>query len=434
MPKFRQLLFCVLLGWLVPISAQAQVANVLSSVGAANRGAATAMPLDASNSQDWNPGSITDLPETELDLNVQPSFPHIDIEASIPAGSITQQTPSTTIAGGVGDGNRFNWSPSIGFVKKREDSPWAYGVLTAATFGAGVEFSGKNNPLTSPPPPRGVGSGEIKVFGDLYYLAPTLARRLTKNWSVGVQPNFVLASLQASPFASVEPDDANQDGIPTYPKTNRAWSFGVGVKGGIYYRHKNIRLGVSYKSPTWFTPYHFKSQDELGRPRNFSASINGPMILSMGTGYSGIPRTHLAFDVRHVNYESTTGFDKSGFTKGGASRGLGWRNVWAYVGSIQYQVTKKIIFRAAYSFSNTPVIPNDTSGSIASPALVEHQMSVALAYRIHPSVALAVSYQHGFAHSSEGPINRLQGPIPGSKIKETSSLDSVAASVVFLFK
>lgn len=433
MSKLQQAIFCLLVSCLFPLTAQGQVANVLSSVGAANRGAATAMPLDASNSQDWNPGSITDLPVTELDLNVQPSLPHINLDASLPSlptGTRIQPTAGAHIGGGVGDGNRFNITPALGFVKKIKESRWTVGILSAAPLGSGVEYSGSKNPLTSPR----VGGGKIKVSGDLIYIAPTVAYRLTERLSVGIQPNLTISSFQASPFPAEEPDDANGDGIPTFPKTNRAWARGFGINGGAYYRYKDIRVGATLKSPIWFTPYHFQSKDELGQPHNFKKQFNAPMILSMGWGYSGIPRTKLAMDVRWVNYANTRGFEDVGFTPQGAVKGLGWRNIWAWVGSAQYDVTKKCSLRVAYGYNLNPIIPKYTSFSIASPALVQHQMSVALSYRIRHNIVLAAAYLHGFANSSEGPINRPVGPIPGSSVKITSSLDSIAATLVFLFK
>lgn len=426
--------WCLLFGCFLPSLAHGQVASVLSSVGAVNRGAATAMPLDASNSQDWNPANITDLPVTELDLNIQPAFPHIDLNASLGPNASISQLHGGMHAVGVSDGNRFNLSPSLGFVKKLEQSPWAFGILAAATVGTGVRYPEADNPITAPPPPKGVGSGEINVRSDTIYIAPTLAYKVTKRLSIGIQPNLLIVSLDADPFPGAEPDDANADGIPTYPHTNRAWSVGAGVQGGIYYRQNNVHLGVSLKSPIWLKPFHFTTKDELGHTRHFSAKINTPMILSMGIGYSGIPRTKLAMDVRWVNYESSRRLSEAGFTHNGATKGFGWRNIWAWFFSGQYDVTQKFKLRLGYAYSLNPILPERTSFSIGSPTLITHQMSVSLAYRIRPDTIIAISYQRGFANSSKGPIQRPQGPIPDSYVKLTSSLDSIAVSLVRLFK
>jgi long-chain fatty acid transport protein len=401
------------------------VANVLTNVGAVSRGAATAMPLDASNSQYWNPASITDLPASELDLSTQVAFPEVSLDASVPVDDPNAGTPAPLLAGGIESGNKVNTSLSFGLVKKLEHSHWTLGALGSTTLGAGVNYPKSDNPLTA--------DRSIKVSGDLLYFASTVAYRINEHWSAAVQPSITIASLKASPFTKVSPDDANGDGIPSFPSTNRAWATGFGIQGGLYYHRKNIHLGASLKSPQWFTPFHFKSQDELGNPRNFSGRIDAPMILSMGVGYSGIPRVKLSSDVRFIDYEDSS-FGRSGFTDSGSVKGPGWHNIWAFVQSASIQVTKNCAVRLAYSYNQSPIPSQLTALSVASPALVQHQMSAAVSYRFRPNMALAVSYQHGFFHSSEGPIQRPAGPIPGSSVRVTSGLNSVAASLVFLFK
>jgi long-chain fatty acid transport protein len=412
-------------GWFFTLPARGQVANVLTNVGAVSRGAATAMPLDASNAQYWNPASITDLPATELDLNTQVALPHVTLESSLPIPASPEEAPATVFAGGIESGNKVNTSPGFGFVKKMGQSHWTVGMLGSATLGAGVDYPRSDNPITS--------TRDIKISGELLYVASTVAYRVNQHWSVALQPSLTVASLQASPYTRVAPDDANGDGIPTFPSTNRAWATGFGIQGGIYYHRKHIHLGASLKSPQWFTPFHFKSEDELGHTRNFSSKIDSPMILSIGVGYSGLPRVKLSTDVRFIDYEDS-GLGRSGFTDSGSVKGPGWRNIWAIIQSAQLQLSKRSSLRLAYSYNQSPIRSQQTSFNIASPALVQHQMSVALAYRFRSNMALAVCYQHGFASSSEGPIQGRQGPIPGSSVKITSALDSIAASLVFLFK
>lgn len=146
------------------------------------------MPVDASNSQFWNPVSITDLSESELDLNAQASFPHIRLNSSLPAGALAPNFPPTNFSGRVDNNQAFYLGSSLGFVKKIEQSPWTAGILAASTFGAGVHYRQSDNPITSPPPPEGFGRGDIKATGELFYVAPTIARRFGEHWSAGLQP------------------------------------------------------------------------------------------------------------------------------------------------------------------------------------------------------------------------------------------------------
>lgn len=261
--------------------AQGQVANVLTNVGAASRGASTAMPLDASNSQYWNPASITDLTTTELDINTQVAFPQVDLESELPIPITDQTAPATVLSGGIESGNKVNTSPSFGFVKKWPNSRWTAGILGSSTLGAGVIFPKGDNPI--------IATRGVNVSGELLFIAPTVAFRLNQRWSVGLQPSMTVSSLKASPFTRTAPNDANEDGISTYPSTNRAWASGFGIQGGIYYHNRNLHLGASLKSPQWFTPFHFKGQDETGRTIHFNHTVDTPVTISMGLGIRAFP-------------------------------------------------------------------------------------------------------------------------------------------------
>lgn len=419
---------------LIPLEARGQIANILGSVGAINQsmgGAATAMPLDASGSQYWNPASITDLEETELDINVQPFFPKSDLSATLQANSLAPGLPPVTLSDDLENHTRFAVAPSIAYVKKLDSSPWRFGFLVTGIAGSSVDFpKNRDNPITSPPP---IGSGHIKISGDFLQISPTIAYKLNEHWSLGVQPNFDLASLKAKPFGGTEPRDDNGDGIPTYPKTDKAWSTGIGVQGGIYYHNKGLHLGTAIKSPQWFLPYHLDATYENGVKRKIIARTNLPMIVSAGIGYSGIPRVKIAVDGRYLDFANTTGFDQVGFTSANAGKGPGWKSIWALASGIQYQLTEKCLIRGGYSYNQSPIQSRYTSFAIASPSVIEQFISFGMSYRFNHRFTLAAAYNHGFSGSKQGPLQSPVGPIPGSNIKLRTSINTVVFSLIFKY-
>lgn len=427
-----------LLYWLLPMHAYGQIATIVGSVGAINQsmgGAATAMPLDAGGSQYWNPASITDLSETELDIGIQPVFNTTTLGSTLDANALAPGVPSTTLSGEVENRSKAAILPSIAFVKKIEQSPWRWGILVTGAGGTAATFDHRgNNPLTSLPP---IGGGDIKITGQFLQISPTVAYALNKSWSVGVQPNFNVTSFEAEPFGLANPSDANNDGIPTYPKTNRAWAPGLGVQGGIYYHnhHNGIHLGASIKSPQWFLPYHLKTTyfRELGQKRSFSFRNDLPMIVSAGLGYSGIPRVKIAVDARYVDFAHTAGFDKVGFTRTGAIRGPGWRSVWAVASGIQYQLTEKFSIRGGYAYNATPIRPIYSVFSTGAPALIKQTINVGCSYQFRHRFTLATAYEYALPNSSEGPFRGPDGSISGSAVKLKTSFSSFLISLIFKF-
>lgn len=424
---------CVVACWMIPVAAQGQIANIVGSVGAINQsmgGAATAMPLDASGSQYWNPAGVTDLETTELDLNIEPYFPEITLNSTLEAGSLGPGFPPQTLTGQVNSRAKFAIVPSIAYIKKIEAHPsWRLGYLITGVGGTAVHFDHLgDDPVTSKPP---IGSGDIKISGEFLQIAPTLAYRFGKYFSVGVQPSYNLSSLKASPFAAAPPKDFNGDGIPTYPVGYKAWSSGIGVQGGIYFHRESIHLGAAIKSPLWFLPYHVKVKYENSIWREVTTNANFPMIVSAGMGYSGIPRTKIAVDARFVDFANTTGFDKVGFTRSLAGKGPGWKSVWALACGVQYQATKRFSVRAGYAYNPMPIRPIYAAFSISSPSVIQQQMMLGFSYQFNDRFTLATSYHHGFAHTIEGPLQSPSGPIPGSNIKFKALINSFVISLLF---
>ncbi|HEY9746079.1 MAG TPA: outer membrane protein transport protein [Oculatellaceae cyanobacterium] len=430
-----QIALCFLLWNSYTPEAQGQIANLISGVGAINQsmgGAATAMPLDASGSQFWNPATITELEATELDINAEPVFVMSTLSSSIPANAIAPDLPPINLSGEVKNRANFTVAPSIGFVKKIEQSPWRWGVLVTGVGGSTVNFTHHgNNPVTLDPP---IGSGDTKVFGSFLQISPTIAYRLNKHWSLGVQPNFNITGFSSEPFSGAPPLDFDGDGIPTYPKIKKeAYAPGIGVQGGLYYHRSWLHLGASIKSPQWFLPYHPKVTYETGVERRVSTRANVPMIASVGVGFSGIPRTKIAVDARYIDYANTTSYDKVGFTPQATVKGSGWQSIWALASGIQYEMSENCSVRIGYSYNLSPIKPIYTAFAIGSPAVTQNYLSVGASYRFSPRFTLAAMFRHGFQGSRQGPIQTPLGPLPGSSIRLKTALNVFVISLIFKF-
>jgi long-chain fatty acid transport protein len=420
----------------LPVSAaQAQTAHVLGGAGPINMsmaGASTAMPLDASGALYWNPATMRGLPGSEVDFGLFTLFPASRLSSSAAPGAFGPGIPPLPLAGSTRNDAGVVPVPNAGFVWQPPESPWAFGLGISGLSGFTVDYAADpGNPLLSPPPPHGLGFGAIYSDYEVLQIVPSAAYQLGERVSVGVSPIFLLGSLAAAPFVFAPPDDANGDGFATYPSgLRRQYAAGVGVQAGVYYADPaGLSLGAAVKSPQWFEPFRIHSADEVGRPRTVSTRINGPMIVSLGLGYSGLEHFRFAADFRYIDYANTDGFRGAGFDRAGALTGLGWDNVFVTALGMQYAPDGPWSFRLGYSYNTKPIPDVNTAFNVASPSIVQHALYAGASYQMTAAWTLSVEYGHGFKNAISGPIQGPLGPIPGTSVRTESGGDELTAGV-----
>ena len=137
--------------------------------------------------------------------------------------------------------------------------------------------------------------------------------------------------IVADPLLLQAPDDADGSGVPTYPAgrgTRYAW--GGGAELGVYYITENCwHWGASIKSPQWMEDFRMHTENEIGLPYTAKFGFDLPMIVSLGTAYSGIEDLVVAVDMRYFDYRNTDGFGDHGYSPYGALNGLSWTNQFA---------------------------------------------------------------------------------------------------------
>src|SRR5262249_22715657 len=157
----------------------------------------------------------------------------------------------------------------------------------------------------------------------LMQILPTIAIQATERLSLGFSPIVDLAELALDPGVVAAPDAA-AGGFPTFPALTHGTSqWGGGFQVGAYYvTDRNWQFGASFKSTQWFNAFQFNSKDQVGAPRDLKVQIDAPMIISLGTSYTGFDRFLLALDVRYLDYRNTRPFSQSGFAPNGAINGV----------------------------------------------------------------------------------------------------------------
>ena len=434
----QRIVFGVSLVLLCQSAAFAQFGAQLSGIGPINRsmgGAATAAPLDTLGAFQWNPATISALPNS-ADFGVELLFPHSQLASTINAGSLGPGFPAAKLSGSNRSMSAVFPLPEIGFVFRPQDSQLTFGLGVLSVGGFASNFPGSTtNPILTPPPPRGLGLGPISTQYQLMQIVPTVSMQVTEQLSIGVSPIVNLAGFSADPGVFAAPDNASGNGFATYPSfTHGSYQWGAGFQlGAFYVTGYDWQFGASFKSTQWFQNFHDNSKDQIGAPRNVQATVDAPMIVSLGTAYTGIDRVLIAVDGRYLDYHNTRGFSQSGFGPNGAVNGLGWNSIYALSAGTQYKLTDFTSVRVGYSYGTNPVSSDNAFFNIASPLVIQHGVSVGGSHNVTANFKVSLAYAHFFENSVDGPIRSPAGAIPGTSVTSKASADSIIAGATFLY-
>ena len=413
--------------------ANAQMGHVLDAVGAVNQsmgGAGTALPLDAIGALHWNPASITGLQCSEVGFAFMGFAPETELSSRVDANSFGPGAPPATMQGTTSSDTDINPIPSLAVVYQNPKSPWTYGLGGFAIGGFGVDFPASTvNPILTPQPPSGgLGFGAIYSQFQLMQFCPTIARKITPNWSVGVAPTFNWATLAIDPFSAARP---NADGsYSSAAHTDAVW--GIGFQVGAYFESPTSgwNLGFSYKSPQWFNDFKINGTDHLGAPRVLAMDLDYPSILSLGLAYRGFSRVNLACDVRYIDYENTDGFQSSGFDSWGAVTGFGWSSIWTVSTGVEFILSECWRWRAGYTFNESPISNVNMFYNSPAPAIIQHHLSTGFTCHLGQNWMFTAAYHHGFRNSVSGNWwHPTAGQVPGTQITGTLATHGLVGGI-----
>lgn len=404
-------------GWLLvlilPAGAYAQ-GVMLSGIGPVNAsmgGASTAAPIEALSALAWNPAAISGLPTSELSVGLGLMLADTTIDSSIFGLS----------AGSTGSEPGVVPLPSIGWVHHANERV-TFGLSVAAVAGFKTNYPASlTNPVLAPPLAGGLGS--LYTEGQFLQIAPVISYAVTDKLSVGVGPTVTLGQITVDPLILTAPNDADGNNIATYPSgRGTRYGWGGGAQLGVYYiTDHHWHLGASIKSPQWMEDYRVHTENELGLPYVAKFKFDLPMILSVGTAYSGFERSIFSVDLRYFDYKNTAGFGDSGFAPTGELRGLSWTNQFALATGMQYRVCDSFLVRLGYTFNTSPFSNRDTFYNVGSPLNYQHQLGMGASWDLSDCVSLHLAYTQYFHYGSTGPILTPAGAIPGSAVANSVS-------------
>lgn len=410
--------------------------HVLHGVGSINQsmgGAGIATSIDAIGSNHNNVSSISFLQRDSVELGAELFMPDRSMTGSTPfaSGTVDSKTREAVI-------------PSFGVAYKIDDA-WTFGFTAVGVGGFGVDYpanlpnpSGQFNPLAVPQQYGGFGS----IYSNYQFLqmTPSIAYRITPEFSIGLGYNLDYSTLAVDPWPAAPP---NASGYPGGSHSATAWGQGFTV-GATYKVLSNLALGFSFKSPQWFNDFSWNSQYPNGDPARFNFRLDYPLILGGGVKYTPLDDLILALDLRWINYSGTEGFHAKNFAPsptGPYVKGFGWQDIFTVALGAQYKINSRFTVRAGYNYSDNPIPSNQQFFNVFAPAIVQHHLTVGGGFNFTPDLAINLAYYHAFENQASGPFISngapgfppLNQPIPGTKVTNRLSENSVSAQLTYQF-
>ena len=372
-----------------------------------------------------------------------------DRTASFAFGDIIPSVTTSSTVAAVGlngsSTSTVNGVPYLSLMTTWKGSDPSLTWFAGAVSEAGLSFHSPettSNPIFFPQagaannPFGGLFGGFGDVRSSLYVVRIPigLAGATKDRWSWGLNIAPSIGRNLFTPAAFAAPGfGANLH--PVYATVqNQDIRFGFGAQGGLRFQvDKDLSLGLSLSTPTWFQSYSWAVTDPSGATRNVSVTFNRPLTGQVGFNYAIAETTHLLADVGYIAYGSTAGFDNSGFRADGSIAGLGWKDSYTFELGIQQQFTPGVTFRAGYNYCSDPIPAAMTFYNVGSPLHIAQHLSVGFSFNLAPNATLDVSFTHGFSNTQSSSWYTPLGAVPGTNLTSQVAGNEFAVGSTFKF-
>jgi long-chain fatty acid transport protein len=361
-------------------------------------------------------------------------IPNVRIDSSV-AGLGLNGTSNSTINGVPYASLMASWKGSS------PDTAWFAGVVSEAglSFHAATSYT---NPIFFPQAGAAGNpfGGQFGGFGDvrssLYVIRLPLGFAASNpgGWSWGVELAPSIGRNLFTPAAFAAPA-LGTNGAPAYATVQQQdIELGMGAQGGLRWQaDKDLSVGISLSSPTWFHTYSWDVSVPTGGTRTVTFRMDRPLTAQVGFNYAIAQSTHLVADLGYIAYASTPGFDNSGFRANGSIAGLGWNDSYTFEVGIQQAVNSNFVIRAGYNYCSDPIPDNMTFYNVGSPLHLAHHLSIGGSFIVAPNATIDVSYTRGLSHSQSSAWYTPYGAAPGTSLTSEISGNEFAVGTTFRF-
>lgn len=272
-------------------------------------------------------------------------------------------------------------APNIAYNYKYED--WTFGITA----------SGQGSAFNNHAPIPLFGKSElVDAFGTVNLL-PTVTYSFAPGHYIGVSAKF---GYQFFSFEGLE----NFGARSTYD-----WGYGAGFNIGYYGQiTRDLTVGVSYMSPTWFS-----KMGEFSNILPNGGEANLPQQAGAGLSYKIAPDWTAAIDYLWINWSGSKLYgNPTDLTKAlGASDGpgFGWQDQHIVRFGLNYQWDQYLELRAGASLSNNPVQSDYLFFTIIAPQYNPRSLHAGFTYKLREGWEMSGAVAHDLEQTINGTGN-----------------------------
>ena len=203
-----------------------------------------------------------------------------------------------------------------------------------------------------------------KIELQTVFIQPTLSLRLSKHLSLGAGFIYSVGHVEINKDLPIQSNATSYTGNANlYGKAK-----GVGMNAGLYIKTDKINLGVAYhskvnmkvdKGQATFTNIPTALASSFPANNTFTSTLALPSELAIGTSFHLSRRTVMALDFNYTYWKSydSLGFDyaENTSTLTDAKSARLYKNAYAFRAGLQYNASKKTIFRVGAFYDKTPI-------------------------------------------------------------------------------
>ena len=401
-------------------------------------GATTAAPHDTTTAVS-NPAGLA-LIETRADFNFEGFFPTRTADFKGSGGQENQ------------GGSPMYLIPSVGWVGPvSDDGSLVFGGGMFMVSGMGVDYDTINTlPMNAPYGDMTPWKGNLYSQYQFWKLAPTLAKKINDQLSVGVALNV---DYQQMAFKQIYFDTKSRNYIGA-DLSRAVGAMGFGVTAGVIYKASDmIQLGATYTSAQSFADMEYRlSAGDIVMPTgtgtmmmndngSYKLKMDFPQQVAVGLAITPADGFLVTADYKWINFASAMEkLDLKGKfniinPQTGAGVGsvdamplpFGWKDVNVMAVGVSYQVTPATAVRAGYNKSDSPIGPEDVFNNMVFPAIVEDHVGLGVDLRLGANWSLGLAYTKAFRKEIAGKSD-MMGQTSGAKIalEEQSMMLSIS--------
>lgn len=293
--------------------------------------------------------------------------------------------------------------PTIGWNHKLDNNQ-SIGVTVFGNGGMNTDYPDFASTTCSPGGTGTFCAGRTGIDLAQMFVSPSYARRFSDGrFSLGVAPIFALQTFNARGVRSFAGYSGNSEHLSNQ---GRDYSYGAGVRvGGLAELLPGLRLGVSYKSRVFMSP--FKSYEGLFAEQggfDIPESVNG------GLAWDINDRITAAFDVEHIRYSSVNSVGNSFLPNLNTSKlgnnngaGFGWKDMTVFKFGTQWKQNEDWTWRGGVSYGAQPIPDSEMMFNILAPGVQEWHLTTGFTHNLSKKDDLSFAFMYSPSKTVSGP-------------------------------